>query len=64
MCAVSHWLEPDGVLLFSNNFRRFELDAASLPELKIENITPRTIPEDFARNPRVRSLARALRILR
>jgi 23S rRNA (guanine2445-N2)-methyltransferase / 23S rRNA (guanine2069-N7)-methyltransferase len=46
-------LAPGGVLLFSTNLRRFKLDAAALPELAIENITPRTIPKDFARNPRI-----------
>src|SRR5207302_1511742 len=45
-------LSPGGVLIFSTNFRRFRLDAGGLPELRIEDITARTIPEDFARRPR------------
>ena len=46
-------LEPDGTLVFSNNFQRFRLDAGALPELEIRDITPDTIPPDFARNARI-----------
>lgn len=46
-------LAPGGVLYFSTNFRRFKLDAEALSPLKIEDITPATIPEDFARNPKI-----------
>jgi 23S rRNA (guanine2445-N2)-methyltransferase / 23S rRNA (guanine2069-N7)-methyltransferase len=46
-------LERDGMLIFSNNFRRFKLDNEALSPLKIENITAATIPQDFARNPRI-----------
>ena len=46
-------LEPDGTLVFSSNFQRFKLDAGALPELEIRDITPETIPPDFARNPRI-----------
>ena len=46
-------LTDDGVLLFSNHFRKFKLDVDALSELKIENITPKTLPPDFARNPRI-----------
>ena len=46
-------LEPGGVLLFSNNARRFKMDAVSLPHLQIEEITAKTIPSDFARSPRI-----------
>lgn len=46
-------LEPGGVLLFSNNFRRFKMDREALPGLSIEDLTSRTIPRDFARNPRI-----------
>lgn len=50
---VAGWLEKGGALLFSNNFRRFKLHPELLPQLKIEEITARTIPEDFKRNPRI-----------
>jgi 23S rRNA (guanine2445-N2)-methyltransferase / 23S rRNA (guanine2069-N7)-methyltransferase len=46
-------LEPDGILIFSNNLRRFRLDTDALADLDIEDITARTIPKDFARNPRI-----------
>ena len=46
-------LEPGGVLLFSNNFRRFKLDREALAGLAIEDIGAATIPKDFARSPRI-----------
>jgi 23S rRNA (guanine2445-N2)-methyltransferase / 23S rRNA (guanine2069-N7)-methyltransferase len=51
--AVSRLLSSEGILIFSNNNQRFRLDTASLPELVIEDISPRTIPPDFARHPRI-----------
>jgi len=50
---VARLLEPDGTIVFSNNFQRFRFDAAALPELEIRDITRETIPPDFARNPRI-----------
>ncbi len=46
-------LTADGVLIFSNNFRRFRLDRASLGGLNVEEITRLTLPRDFARNTRI-----------
>ena len=46
-------LAPGGVLYFSTNFRRFKLDQSALSELIIEDISAATIPEDFARNPKI-----------
>jgi 23S rRNA (guanine2445-N2)-methyltransferase / 23S rRNA (guanine2069-N7)-methyltransferase len=46
-------LAPDGLLIFSNNFRKFRLDAAGLADLDVVDVTPRTIPKDFARNARI-----------
>lgn len=46
-------LAPGGVLYFSTNFRRFKLDSTALSGLIIEDITAATIPEDFARNPKI-----------
>ena len=48
--STAKLLEEDGVLLFSNNLRRFEMEAAAMPELTVEDITRRTIPEDFKRH--------------
>jgi len=46
-------LTDDGVLIFSNNLRRFKMDHDSLSEFKIEEITRQTLPQDFERNPRI-----------
>ena len=48
-------LEPDGTLLFSNNYRRFQLETAALEAsgLRVEDISSATLPKDFARNPRI-----------
>ncbi|HEB93567.1 MAG TPA: bifunctional 23S rRNA (guanine(2069)-N(7))-methyltransferase RlmK/23S rRNA (guanine(2445)-N(2))-methyltransferase RlmL [Gammaproteobacteria bacterium] len=46
-------LEAGGVLIFSNNFRRFKLDEAALSDLAIEDISRQTLPQDFARKPKI-----------
>ena len=47
-------LAPDGVLYFSNNFRRFRLDAGAVSAFaRCEDISTDTIPADFVRNPRI-----------
>jgi 23S rRNA (guanine2445-N2)-methyltransferase / 23S rRNA (guanine2069-N7)-methyltransferase len=47
-------LAPDGLLLFSNNYRRFRLDEAAVAEFAgVTDITPATLDEDFRRNPRI-----------
>ncbi len=46
-------LAPAGLLVFSTNFTRFDLDTAALAELTIEDISRATIPKDFERNPRI-----------
>ncbi len=45
-------LSPQGVIYFSNNFRRFKLDEAALASAQVKEITKHTIPEDF-RNRRI-----------
>lgn len=49
-------LTKGGTLVFSNNHRRFRLDADALSDCVIENISKRTLPRDFARNPRIHSV--------
>jgi len=44
-------LMPGGVLYFSNNFRKFQLDTEALARFRIEDISPSTIGFDFARDP-------------
>jgi len=47
-------LAPGGLLLFSNNFRRFRMDEPALAEFaRVEDISARTIDADFERNPRI-----------
>ncbi|MFA6053259.1 MAG: bifunctional 23S rRNA (guanine(2069)-N(7))-methyltransferase RlmK/23S rRNA (guanine(2445)-N(2))-methyltransferase RlmL [Methylobacter sp.] len=46
-------LSPGGVLYFSTNFRRFKIDKQALSEYIVEDISAATIPEDFARNPKI-----------
>ncbi|HWE29719.1 MAG TPA: hypothetical protein VHB97_17035, partial [Polyangia bacterium] len=41
-----------GILLFSNHFRKFKMDEAGLPEYRCDNISKKTLPLDFARDPR------------
>jgi 23S rRNA (guanine2445-N2)-methyltransferase / 23S rRNA (guanine2069-N7)-methyltransferase len=42
-----------GLLLFSNNFRRFRLDPALEAEFDVHEISKATVPPDFARSPRI-----------
>jgi 23S rRNA (guanine2445-N2)-methyltransferase / 23S rRNA (guanine2069-N7)-methyltransferase len=46
-------LAPGGLLIFSNNFRKFRLDAEALAEFAVEDTTAKTIPHDFARDQKI-----------
>jgi 23S rRNA (guanine2069-N7)-methyltransferase / 23S rRNA (guanine2445-N2)-methyltransferase len=46
-------LSKSGQIIFSTNFRQFKLDQENLPNVTISNWTTRTLPEDFARNPKI-----------
>ncbi|MFN4291340.1 MAG: bifunctional 23S rRNA (guanine(2069)-N(7))-methyltransferase RlmK/23S rRNA (guanine(2445)-N(2))-methyltransferase RlmL [Permianibacter sp.] len=46
-------LNPGGEIIFSNNYRRFKLDTEALAGCKIEDWSKRTLPMDFARNPKI-----------
>ena len=46
-------LDDDGVLIFSNNYRRFIIDRHRLAGLDLEDITRQTIPTDFERRPKI-----------
>jgi 23S rRNA (guanine2445-N2)-methyltransferase / 23S rRNA (guanine2069-N7)-methyltransferase len=46
-------LAPGGVLIFSTNHRRFRLDRDALADLDIEDWSRRTLPLDFARDPKI-----------
>jgi 23S rRNA (guanine2445-N2)-methyltransferase / 23S rRNA (guanine2069-N7)-methyltransferase len=51
--AAGRLLEPNGLMLFSNNFQRFRLDTHGLANFDIEDLSRATLPEDFKRNPRI-----------
>lgn len=46
-------LRPDGVMIFSNNYRRFALDYEALSAFDIRDITAQTLDPDYKRNPRI-----------
>ncbi|HYA37469.1 MAG TPA: bifunctional 23S rRNA (guanine(2069)-N(7))-methyltransferase RlmK/23S rRNA (guanine(2445)-N(2))-methyltransferase RlmL [Candidatus Methylomirabilis sp.] len=54
-------LEPGGILIFSTNLRRFKIDRPALAGLTVEDITRRTIPKDFERDPKVHQCFRITR---
>ena len=52
--AAVNRLTSDGVLYFSNNFRRFRLDEEAVAQFaECREISPRTIAPDFERNARI-----------
>jgi len=46
-------LAPGGVLYFSNNFRKFQLDENLGERYAVEEITAQTVDPDFARNSKI-----------
>ncbi|WP_217474458.1 bifunctional 23S rRNA (guanine(2069)-N(7))-methyltransferase RlmK/23S rRNA (guanine(2445)-N(2))-methyltransferase RlmL [Stutzerimonas stutzeri] len=46
-------LAPGGTLYFSNNFRKFALDAGIVERYAVEEITSATLDEDFRRNSKI-----------
>ncbi|GAB4508712.1 MAG: bifunctional 23S rRNA (guanine(2069)-N(7))-methyltransferase RlmK/23S rRNA (guanine(2445)-N(2))-methyltransferase RlmL [Sulfuricaulis sp.] len=54
-------LEPGGVLIFSTNLRRFKLDRDMLTGLDCEDISRKTIPKDFERDPKIHQCFRITR---
>lgn len=51
LCMQS--LRPDGLLIFSNNMRKFKLDEALSERYQIEDFSARSLDKDFERNPRI-----------
>src|SRR6478672_210182 len=61
--AATARLARDGVLYFSNNYRRFRLDDEAVAQFaRCEDISAETIPLDFARNPRIHRCWRLQRL--
>ena len=50
--AMMH-LEKDGMMIFSNNFRRFKMDESVLEKYAVEDISESTIGADFQRDAKV-----------
>jgi 23S rRNA (guanine2445-N2)-methyltransferase / 23S rRNA (guanine2069-N7)-methyltransferase len=53
LAMTARLLEPGGVIVFSNNFQKFKLDPAVSQAFEVQDLTRATLPEDFARNPRI-----------
>lgn len=53
--ACMRVLAPGGLLVFSTNAQKFRLDPALAQRFAVKDITRATLPEDFARNPRIHS---------
>ena len=51
--AAAMHLAPGGTLIFSNNYRRFRMDQEVLDNYVVEDITEKTIGEDFKRDMRI-----------
>ena len=61
--AAVERLARDGVLYFSNNFRRFRMDESAVAEFAVcEEISASTIPPDFARHARIHRCWRLQRL--
>lgn len=59
--AAAGLLEKGGVLIFSNNYRKFKMNRDALKDLQVEDITMETIPRDFSRRPRIHNCWRITR---
>jgi 23S rRNA (guanine2445-N2)-methyltransferase / 23S rRNA (guanine2069-N7)-methyltransferase len=46
-------LAPQGMLVFSTNAQRFELDPAISAEFRVADVSAATLPFDFQGNPRI-----------
>lgn len=53
--ACLRLLAPGGLLVFSTNAQKFRLDPSLGARFAVNDITRATIPEDFARSPRIHS---------
>jgi len=56
--AAMRLLRKEGVLYFSNNYRRFKIDHEALSDYVVEDITYSTLDPDFKRNQRIHSCFR------
>ncbi len=53
--SATRLLAPGGTLLFVTHYPGFVIDRAGLADLRLKDISGRTIPRDFARSPEIHS---------
>ncbi|MDT8310060.1 MAG: bifunctional 23S rRNA (guanine(2069)-N(7))-methyltransferase RlmK/23S rRNA (guanine(2445)-N(2))-methyltransferase RlmL [Methylophaga sp.] len=53
LVKIGQLLGSDGQIVFSTNRRDFKLDMAALSQFQINDISKKTLPQDFARNPKI-----------
>jgi len=46
-------LNPQGILIFSTNLRRFQFDFEDLKQFQVTDISGETIDKDFQRNQKI-----------
>ena len=51
--AAAMHLSPGGTLIFSNNYRKFKLDPEVIEKYVVEDITEKTIGDDFKRDMKI-----------
>ena len=53
LMACKNILNPDGVIYFSNNYRKFKLSEILSEQLNITDISQRSLDRDFAHHPKI-----------
>nr|MDA3834614.1 bifunctional 23S rRNA (guanine(2069)-N(7))-methyltransferase RlmK/23S rRNA (guanine(2445)-N(2))-methyltransferase RlmL [Spirochaetales bacterium] len=51
--AAMKILTQDGLMIFSTNFRKFKLDPSITDQYEVLDISQKSIPKDFSRNPKI-----------
>jgi 23S rRNA (guanine2069-N7)-methyltransferase / 23S rRNA (guanine2445-N2)-methyltransferase len=51
--ACARLLSPAGLIVFSTNAQRFKLDEGLAARYAVRDVSAATLPQDFARNPRI-----------
>ncbi|MBW1781376.1 MAG: bifunctional 23S rRNA (guanine(2069)-N(7))-methyltransferase RlmK/23S rRNA (guanine(2445)-N(2))-methyltransferase RlmL [Deltaproteobacteria bacterium] len=46
-------LNENGIIVFSNNYRKFKMDFSGLSGFQIEDLSRKTLPPDFERRPKI-----------
>ena len=59
--SAARLLEPDGIILFSCNYRKFKLDLEGLNGFHIKDLSRSTLPPDFERRPKIHNIWKIMR---